>query len=224
MATVQTICKYNQSGYCKFVSLCRKQHVMEICQNSQCNDRTCVLRHPMICKYFLNFGKCKFGEDCAYLHHSKDKSADIEVQDLKNQLCEMKNKIKNLEDVLFKLNQLEIRLESLESVNLISNESETSVEVKRCITDRYSNPTSSPIILDLDLPNFRQGHVTETNIPQLDGCNQTMPNYYQPKLKPPLEHPYCKSCRKASYTIGDFNYHNNTKFGREDCAILKSML
>ena len=39
MATLETICKFNQSGFCKFLANCRKQHVMEICPTIQCNNK-----------------------------------------------------------------------------------------------------------------------------------------------------------------------------------------
>ena len=68
MATTETICKYNQYGFCKHRMNCRKQHVMEVCSNHQCNNLTCTLRHPRPCKFFLNYGRCKFEDACAFLH------------------------------------------------------------------------------------------------------------------------------------------------------------
>ena len=42
MATSETICKFNQSGYCKYGSHCRKHHVTEVCPNIQCTMASCL--------------------------------------------------------------------------------------------------------------------------------------------------------------------------------------
>ena len=86
---METICKFNQFGYCKFQTHCRKQHMMDMCQNIECDLKTCLLRHSSICKYYFSFGRCKFADTCAYLH----RNVDIEIRELETQLCDMKIKI-----------------------------------------------------------------------------------------------------------------------------------
>ena len=112
MATAETICKFNQSGFCKYQSNCRKQHIMEICTNTQCNMVNCVYRHPRVCRYFTNIGRCKFDESCAYLHKSdlitsefrREHEEEIqklrqEVGDLQKQVNELRNYLDQFENI-----------------------------------------------------------------------------------------------------------------------------
>jgi len=70
MASAQKVCKYNQTGYCKFKSACKNLHINTICSEEGCNQASCSLRHPRKCTNFFKYGNCKFGSKCAYLHSS----------------------------------------------------------------------------------------------------------------------------------------------------------
>ena len=112
IANIETICKFNQYGFCKFLSQCRKQHINDICSNNQYNSNTCLLRNPRVCKYFSNFQRCKFAEQCAYLHHSitiaercsflhcslleRDHTSSAEVQALTQEVSELRVEIDRL--------------------------------------------------------------------------------------------------------------------------------
>ena len=64
-------------------------------------------------------------------------------------------------------------------------------------------------------------------IPQLDGgtTNLLYNNWNQyPQLKTATTHPPCLVCKKTFETEDDITWHTETKYGREDCVILKSML
>ena len=112
MATPQTICKFNQSGFCKFQSHCRKQHIMEICTNMHCSIVTCILRHPNLCRYFTNFGRCKIADSCSCLHKTDDKTSEFlseqikaieklkqEVEQLNKQVEDLKKQISNFSNL-----------------------------------------------------------------------------------------------------------------------------
>ena len=79
----QNVCVFNKYGYCKFKSNCRKQHILEICSNQKCEILRCSLRHPKICRYFRDFGMCKFGEWCLFRHELK---VNKEIEDVKRAL------------------------------------------------------------------------------------------------------------------------------------------
>ena len=64
----QIVCSFNKFGFCKFGLTCRKQHVSEKCSNKNCEIQKCSLRHPRTCRYFRDFGNCKFGEWCLFNH------------------------------------------------------------------------------------------------------------------------------------------------------------
>ena len=67
--------------------------------------------------------------------------------------------------------------------------------------------------------NTRPIPVLHKGIPQLDGG--TMDYLDPPRTSPDLQ---CNLCKKPFENTEDFNWHNETKIGREDCSILRSML
>ena len=66
MAT-QNFCPHNKFGYCKHKQMCRNLHVDVICGNSACDISICLSRHPKACRYYRDYGRCKFNP-CAFLH------------------------------------------------------------------------------------------------------------------------------------------------------------
>ena len=131
MATSETVCKFNQSGFCKFLTQCRKQHVMNICPTTQCNNVNCLLRHPRVCKFFSNFGRCKFSDSCAYLHNF-DKNVDDKISELESEIQKIKTKIKEVETIQLRLESLETRLNIIEnaSVKMSEKTKPTGNEIK----------------------------------------------------------------------------------------------
>ena len=131
MATPETICKFNQSGFCKFQSHCRKHHIMEICPNHKCTNMTCVLRHPKLCKYFTNFRRCKFEESCAYLHgpeHNAER--DENISELEEKIENIKAKLDQIDSFLLKLDHIETRISSKEEICHKNNEEIEQIKKK----------------------------------------------------------------------------------------------
>ena len=62
---------------------CRKYHESKKCENSVCEIKDCPLRHPIICKYFKDFGYCKFNEWCKFSHEVK-RDVSKENDNIKN--------------------------------------------------------------------------------------------------------------------------------------------
>ena len=128
------ICKYNKFGYCKFDEKCRKQHIKEICFEKSCEISQCNQRHPKVCRYYRNYGRCKFSP-CALKHEDHadyNKTVDKEIKTshdkflaLENAILgkneeieELTNKILSIEHTLFEnFNKIieETRLISIES-------------------------------------------------------------------------------------------------------------
>ena len=123
MATEEQVCKYHLSGFCKYKSTCKNLHVTDICLNKSCNSsKICLLRHPRMCKFYFNYGRCKFGSDCAYLHNHfmEDQSSDISL--LQRDLVNVKNQIKKLEEICTKLDELERRVYSSSEIIPVSEQ------------------------------------------------------------------------------------------------------
>ena len=65
----EVLCKFFQTGFCKYKENCSQKHDHTICENqNDCNERECTNRHPKICQNFRKDGKCVFKEKCAYQH------------------------------------------------------------------------------------------------------------------------------------------------------------
>ena len=120
MASHETICKFNQSGFCKYQNHCRKQHIMDICPTPMCNNMS--FRHPKVCKFFNNFKRCKFGELCAYLHGPEIQTEDGKISELEENLAQVKAEIRKVEATLLKLENIENRMRSVEDSNRRNNE------------------------------------------------------------------------------------------------------
>ena len=129
-----TICLFNKFGYCKFREKCRKHHINEICLEKTCEILSCNQRHPKICKFFKNYGRCKFSP-CAFKHgiqrpENNCERIDEEIKNLSEKVLALENVIKcknqdienlsrkilSIEDKLFEKQKLYIdeRLDAFE--------------------------------------------------------------------------------------------------------------
>jgi len=66
MAT-QNVCNHNKFGYCKYKDMCRNMHVDQKCENTSCDISMCIQRHPVQCKFFRDYNRCKF-DPCKFEH------------------------------------------------------------------------------------------------------------------------------------------------------------
>ena len=114
-----TLCLYNKFGYCKFSERCRKHHVNENCQNRYCKINECRERHPKLCRYFQNYGRCKFSP-CAFRHETSNIIPVNEEKDLREKLVFLENEIKakdkKIEELATKISDLETKLSVIDSI------------------------------------------------------------------------------------------------------------
>lgn len=104
---VSQICHHHKFGYCRFKEQCEKEHVKEECQAlSACKEvRSCNKRHPKTCKRLVLERFCKFGDECAYLHLTRDNSKEVytevieEVKNLKAEVDLLKKTVKSLSHI-----------------------------------------------------------------------------------------------------------------------------
>jgi hypothetical protein len=130
------VCKFNQTGFCKFKEHCRNEHNNETCENlSECTDGTCTKRHPKVCRNFTEDKKCRYKEKCAYLHIEK-----VNNQNKVNEamtLLVLKHE-KDIAALTEEVNTLKTLVESMalqfssEEENMKFASSETKYECKVC--------------------------------------------------------------------------------------------
>ena len=116
----QTVCSFFKFGYCKHKDMCRKRHVTEICETSSCEVFTCMLRHPKICKYFRNYGMCKF-DPCMFSHKINDtahKNIEVKLDDNCIKIDNLEKIISEKDDVIHKLSmKIEENSEEIQKIN-----------------------------------------------------------------------------------------------------------
>ena len=75
-----TVCLHYKYGFCKHREHCWKEHLETKCESSKCDGRNCEKRHPRECRFYNDYGRCKFGEFCLYNHVDRN---DPVLEDLK---------------------------------------------------------------------------------------------------------------------------------------------
>ena len=92
---------------CKYSYRCRKYHEKELCEKSDCEIRECSFRHPIVCKFYRDWGFCKFGEWCMFSHKINKNNA------VKNdEVKKLERKLKDIELELEKQNEKVLKLEN----------------------------------------------------------------------------------------------------------------
>ena len=91
------ICQYNKFGHCRFGAKCRKQHCDVICESNSCDIFNCENRHPKRCKYWQEYGLCKFGSYCSYVHiASSEESLKLSIEIFRKELICIGTKVDDL--------------------------------------------------------------------------------------------------------------------------------
>ena len=111
MANINSICKFNQNGFCKFLSHCRNPHINKNCQESNCERKSCLKRHPKVCKFYQLYNRCKFGEYCAFAHHENPLLKEMENLKIKCAILE-----ETLNEKCNEVDDLKVQVEVLEHI------------------------------------------------------------------------------------------------------------
>ena len=115
------ICKYHNTGFCKYGESCTYFHAQSVCDQMGCKGKTCRSRHPKACKYKQ---KCKRKSSCMYEH--KVVTSHIQGQKVMNENIEFKTEVTRLKDELAgtksKLEELSKEFESLK-LKVVTKES-----------------------------------------------------------------------------------------------------
>ena len=119
------VCSYNKFGYCKHKEHCRKQHVKELCEKKSCDISNCSLRHPKTCKFYRDYGRCKFNPcmfrhidntiDLVELRKENEKIVKI-IQSIDDRLEDLEAKIVVSEDLISKLCKVEEKLVKISQI------------------------------------------------------------------------------------------------------------
>ena len=118
-----TLCKHNQSGFCKYKLECRKRYENKLCSEaSTCTSKECPYRQPKVCRNYYGEGKCRFGESCSD-KHEKEFKKDLKVKEVMDQ---HKNEINSIKEEMNKLKEVVSLMEK--QIIVLNQELHTSKE------------------------------------------------------------------------------------------------
>jgi uncharacterized C2H2 Zn-finger protein len=137
--TGESVCKYNKYGYCKFKEKCRRLHIKKTCENnaSCTNIKSCLKRHPKVCKLHDLYKSRRFGSDCSYLHtkSKKESENDERLEYLENCLKDMTEKVKGLEE---ELSEIKANINSAENkAKEVSSQDKEIIKYLKCDICEY---------------------------------------------------------------------------------------
>ena len=103
------VCKYNQTGFCKYKDACNKVHENKVCEHPRtCIRKDCNERHPKTCKHFSKKEGCHYKEECAYLHKNRksiqqdeiNHAVSVVVSKHNNEIMVIQEEVKILKDII----------------------------------------------------------------------------------------------------------------------------
>ena len=161
------LCKFQNSGFCKFRAKCHFKHVFEICSENKCDKSKCLKRHPKKCRYHFLKRSCKFKQSCEYSHGQEKEIQDIklirlEVEQLKKINKELENDLKALK--LANVN-LEVNLQNLtEEVDQVKKERDALESQNDSIKEVNDNLIEDLTTLNERLAFMIPGKLEEENL------------------------------------------------------------
>ena len=123
------ICRYNQTGFCKFKNTCPNIHVNEICLVKNCSLNQCVKRHPKKCKYYAEYKYCKF-RSCAFANSQRIEHGEVnelrqDIEYMKHEIGILQLTVQSLitvrqqnEDIISAICTLKEEIENIKTTNL----------------------------------------------------------------------------------------------------------
>ena len=74
------VCKYYQTGFCKYKDQCQKNHDYQKCENpTSCKRKECSKRHLKPCRNYIKEQGYRFKGDCAYSHEDVNSTSQRDI-------------------------------------------------------------------------------------------------------------------------------------------------
>ena len=99
-------CLHNKFSHCKFQGSCR--HRYSSCDTDIFIISSCDKRHPRICRYYINYGRCKFNP-CSYSHAVNNVDCE-KVAKIHDYIADVKRDVDELKGLVM-LNSNGLKLE-----------------------------------------------------------------------------------------------------------------
>ena len=176
------VCKYYKLGYCKYRSYCRNRHVDILCEDSSCNIMICEKRHPVVCKFFSRYGRCKYNP-CLYKHVANSSNSvgdgQEKIVDNENKIKENTTEIKKLKNQIVKLqntlDEMRSSCSRIDKLDIVSKKSDSSHHCISYLTSTSRTPaesysTGSVFVKEMDNGCCDRQHRLDWDIPPNGAC------------------------------------------------------
>jgi hypothetical protein len=165
--THEKLCKFQNSGFCKFETKCHFKHVFDNCDVEGCDTTGCFKRHPKRCRYYFLKRFCKFQESCHYSHGEGNSHEDIAIVRLEIEKIKKKNEELESETMHLKLVNLEL-INNLkmakEEVNLIMKEKNAIHTENKEIKEVNEHLLEDINVINERIGNMIPGKLEEENL------------------------------------------------------------
>ena len=190
------VCNWNKYGYCRHRDNCRKQHINESCESSSCDVKSCLLRHPMECKFFNRYRRCKFNP-CKFLHIDNP-----DINQLSEKLKTIEEDIANKDEEIKRLGKVTEELVKNSIVNIVK-------EVEDKINIFQSNLETMKICMA-----EKDAYISalEERVKAVEDKFEIVMNEHADKVKETFE---CSECEFVSNCLKGLNVHKSKKHKSE---------
>ena len=165
--TFENLCKFQNSGFCKFETKCNFKHVFDNCDEKGCDKTGCIKRHPKRCRYFFLKRFCKFQESCHYSHGEGKTHEDIAIVRMEIERIKKKNEELEKETMHLKLVNQEL-IDNLktakEEVDLLKKEKNAIQIENKEIKEVNENLLEDINVINERIGNMVPGKLEEENL------------------------------------------------------------
>jgi len=179
------LCKFQNSGFCKYRGGCRFKHVSEQCEG-KCDKKVCRKRHQKSCRFG---SKCRRQNICEYKHQANAEEQSLKAQiivlEATNAKLEEENKIKKAE-----MDRIELELKA--SLNKLIKEN----NVKDTLISELKERLKKEVIIKQELENkIIKMEKKERVQPKESETKMSVKKAEQVKKSPKSKTPFsCKLC------------------------------
>ena len=210
-----TLCLFNKFGFCKFSERCRKHHNNGICSSDTCNISECTRRHPKSCKYYRNYGRCKFSP-CAFKHQNQI-GINEGFEDMKGKIIFLENSVQEKNKQIEVLNSEILRLQT--KVSEIETKSEEKVEsFEQKVEKRFEALEKVMELFAKDLNVFTE-HVNDLAVELHDDIGNMTKEKEEKSMDQTFKNPFlklkCDLCEFEAKSERGLKTHKNRK--HESC-------
>ena len=211
------VCNWNKYGYCKHRDYCRRRHIDESCESTSCDIGKCNLRHPVECKFFLRYNRCKFSP-CKFSH--KENTEIVEIRErlkaIEENIANKNKEIKRLDQVIQELAAKNSDIDLVKEVEDKIDSFQSNLEtMKICMADK----DAYIFTLEKKIKHVENRFETEMN-QQSDMIEKLRKSIEERVNETHLDENECESfvceeCDFKSNSMKGLNIHKSRKHGNK---------